>query len=134
MKAFEIISHEGGYNESRIVAYENVQELEKYENVENCEIEEICNVINGCSGADMPYFLEGDDKSTSGDYILEDGSVIGDETHSGQGMSQGNIDIEKTNKINLENGDCEFSDWTFDLWIGSFWNGSNHKVIVIEKL
>ena len=134
MKAYKIISHEQEFYENRIVAYENMQELEKYENIENSEVKEICEMSSGCSGADMGYYIIGDDEIIFGDYILEDGSIIGDETHSGEGTNQGSLDIGKTDKMNIENGDCKFLDWSFDLWIGSYWNGSNWKIIVIDTI
>ena len=132
MKAFKISKKEMGWDENRVVAYENLQELTKNENIENCEVEELCEVEPACLGMD-DYYIVGEDDSVSGDYIFEDGRIIGDESHSGAGMFQGDLDIERTNKICLESGDMEFKDWEFDLLVGSFWDGNNWEIVVIVK-
>jgi len=68
-----------------------------------------------------------------GDYVLEDGQVIGDESHTGQGMMQGWIDVKRTNSWMKECGLLDFADWLFSLWIGSYWDGNNWKIVVVEE-
>ena len=133
MKAYEITEKKEWGEERSIVAAENVEEAKKSFTGEIDEIEELCELLPGCSGADIPYFLEGEEEISSGDFILENGAVIGDSSHSGAGMAMGDIDIARTNELSEKDGCNPFSDWEFNLWIGSFWNGSNWRVITIER-
>ena len=133
MKAYEIRKKEMGWDDVRVVAYENLLELEKEENIENCEVEELCEVEPACLGVGEGYFIKNYDEMCSGDYVFADGNIIGDESHSGQGMSQGEIDIERTNKDCLKNGFNKFQDWEFDFLVGSYWDGNNWKIVVIQN-
>jgi hypothetical protein len=128
MKAFQVFQE----NEQPVLVV-----AEKKEDVTisgNQEVEELCEVEPGCY---LPngerYFLQDEEESTFGDYIGESGHVLGAEDHTGQGQTMGYIDEERTNKLMREKGALDFHEWEFDLWLGSFWNGSNWRVVVIER-
>ncbi len=130
MKAFRISTKTVWGNEERIAIAEKIEDL-FLDETETAE--ELCEVIYGCSGADIPYFIKDKEELTYGDYILENGLIIGDETHSDEGKVIGDIDIPRTNRLMKKNGDCDFADWYFDLWVGSYWNGNNWRVVCVRK-
>lgn len=130
MKAFVILDEN---NEVRTVVGQNLETVMVDENVEKKDIEEICDVVKGCNPGDNPYYVEEHDEKVYGNYILQNATVLGDESHPDKGMYQGSIDIPRTNKLCREEGHNNFEDWEFNLWIGVYWEKDDCAIVVLEE-
>ncbi len=127
MKAFRISTKTVWGNEERVEIAEKIENLKINENE---TVEELCEVENGCVGGF--HIINKDGEETFSDYYLESGTGF-DDTGNGCMGTHTEIDIEKTNELMRKNGDADFAYWCFDLWVGSYWDGSNWKVVVVEK-
>lgn len=114
-----------------VVAEHDDVELLELGNGETTEY--VCEVMLGCHLGDCPYYIEGEEEVSYGDYIMESGEIIGDESHTGQGKSMGTLDITRTDSLMKKMGLLPFREWDFSLWVGSYWNGSNWRVVVVER-
>ena len=78
------------------------------------------------------FFMIEEEEPVNGDFILENGDIIGDNSHTGEGMLQGIVDIERTNDLMKEMVQLPFDEWEFNLLIKSDWNGNNWKILIHE--
>jgi hypothetical protein len=123
MKAYRVINEIT--EERRLVVAEVESELKLNEN----ELaEELCEVEEACIGG-FDVWEKDENETTAPDYITREGQTI----RVGSPIVWDELDVEKTNTLMEKNGDCPFAEWDFSLWLGTFWDGSNWKLVTVEK-
>jgi len=102
--------------------YESLSEI--CENFEDCENAIFINDDGGVmvKGYDEPWFNV---------YVTEDLTVY---DPCGSTLTDMELDVEKTDKIAIENDLLKVKEWEFDTLIKISWDGSNLKLIDLEEL
>ena len=127
MKAYKLEADWRNDMDEKIIVAESIGEVMLEDGQ---EVVELCEVLSACA-CDGDVWEKGEDYPTAPDYIQENGN-----TYDMYGMAQvgsfGELDIARTDE-NKEEDECDFEGWDFNLWVGTYWNGSNHKLVAIEK-
>ena len=131
MKIYEISYHDKdtGFDNYGQVEYKAAEKKEDLNLGKNETAEEIGDASQACHSGSMGYYKKGDDEMCYDEYIAADGTIIDGDS----GKDAGEIDIERTNAYNEKEGFNEFDAWEFDLWMTRYWDGSNWKIVCIDK-